>query len=194
MSGRDGAGVYPKLPRADGGTRAYLLVDGYNIIFAWDELRTLAEDASLEDARDRLVRVLANYQGAKGMPRGSLIVVFDAHKVKGNAGSMQTHGGLCVVYTAEAETADHFIERTTANLTRQRYTVTVATSDSLEQVIIMGNHALRLSARELHMDVLAAESETRAKADARRPVKNNQMMEHFDEELLDWFEAMRRKT
>ena len=182
------------MKRLSGAPIAYLLVDGYNIIHAWDELREIVETSSLEDARDKLLRILSNYHGSKGYKRGAVIVVFDAHKVKGGTGSVQTHGGLSVVYTAEAETADHYIERTAAVYVRNRYMVTVATSDSLEQVIIMGNGALRMSARELLDDVKIAEKDVHKRIDTRRPVKQNQMMDHFDSEVLDWFEEMRRKS
>jgi len=173
---------------------AYLLVDGYNIIHAWDELRELIEVSSLEDARDRLLRILSNYHGAKGYKRGAVIVVFDAHKVKGGVGSVQEYGGLNVVYTAEAETADHYIERTAATYVRAQSTVTVATSDSLEQVIILGKGAFRMSARELYDDVKDAEKDVYKQIDIRRPVKQNRMMEHFDSDVLNWFEEMRRKS
>ena len=173
---------------------AYLLVDGYNIIHAWDELRELVEKSSLEDARGRLLRIMANYQGSKGYQRGAVIVVFDAHKVEGGVGSVQLHGGVSVVYTAEAETADHYIERTAAVYVKARSTVTVATSDSLEQIIILGKGAFRMSARELYEDVMIEDKDVRKRIDTRRPVKNNQMMEHFDSDVLEWFEEMRRKS
>jgi len=172
----------------------YLLVDGYNIIHAWDELRHIMETSTLEDARDRLIRILANYQGGKGFAGGSVIVVFDAHKVKDGTGSVMLLGGVSVVYTAEAETADHYIERTAAVYVKNRSVVTVATSDSLEQVIIMGKGAYRMSARELWEDVQAADKEVRDRIGGRRPVKNNQLLEHLDPQVLDWFEAMRRKS
>jgi len=182
------------MSRYDRPKTSYLLVDGYNIIHAWDDLREIVENSSLEDARDKLLRILSNYQGAKGLAKGTVIVVFDAHKVVGGTGSVQMHGGLNVVYTSEAETADHYIERTTAVYVKNRCAVTVATSDSLEQVIIMGEGAQRLSARELLIDVKTAEKEVGAHIDARRPVKQNRLMEHFDENVLDWFEEMRRKS
>jgi len=172
----------------------YLLVDGYNIIHAWDNLRDIVEASSLEDARDKLLQILANYQGSRGYTHGTVIVVFDAHKVKGGTGSVQTYAGLSVIYTAEAETADHYIERAAAEYARRRYIVTVATSDNLEQVIIMGKGAYRLSARELFEDVTAAEKDVRKQIDTRRPVKNNQLLEHLDENVLEWFETMRRKS
>lgn len=124
--------------------KEYLLVDGYNIIFAWEELRELAA-VNIDSARDKLMDVLSNYQGYTG---GTLILVFDAYKVKGNPGSVQRYHNIHVVYTREAETADQYIEKTVHDIGR-RYRVTVATSDALEQMIIWGSGASRLSARGL---------------------------------------------
>ena len=109
----------------------YLLVDGYNIIFAWKKLNKLAED-NIEAAKDALINMLCNYQGVKKM---NLILVFDAYKVAGGQGSVEKQGGIYIVYTKEAETADSYIEYTTHVLSRD-YNVTVATSDGLEQMII----------------------------------------------------------
>ena len=135
----------------------YLLVDGYNIIHAWDELRTLGR-GDLDSARERLIHRLRNYQGWK---RCKVIVVFDAYKVKGNPGSVERLGDLWVVYTKEAETADMYIEKTTYALTQERreHRVRVATSDGLEQMIILGHGAVRMSAAELEFEVKQAEEE-----------------------------------
>ena len=137
-------GVYKK--QNDG--IEYLLVDGYNIIFAWDELKELAAE-SLAGARDRLIDIMSNYQGYMGC---ELILVFDAYKVKQNDGSITKYDNIYVVYTKEAETADMYIEKTTHRLGR-KHKVTVATSDALEQLIIMGQGALRMSARGLKDEV-----------------------------------------
>lgn len=118
-----------------------LLVDGYNMIFAWEELRALSE-VNIDSARDRLMDICCNYQGAVG---GTLILVFDAYKVKGNPGSAMQYHNIYVVYTKEAETADQYIEKTVHQMA-DRYQITVATSDRLEQMIIWGAGALRLSA------------------------------------------------
>ena len=134
----------------------YLLVDGYNIIFAWDELKALAAQ-DIAAARGALIDILANYQGFR---RCRVIAVFDAYKVKGNPGSVQTVHGVKVVYTKEAETADTYIERATYELRRERR-VRVATSDGPEQVIILGHGALRVSARAFHAEVEAARGEIR---------------------------------
>ena len=135
----------------------YLLVDGYNIIFAWDELQRLASQ-DVAAARGALIDILANYQGFR---KCRVIVVFDAYKVKGNPGSVQTVHGVKVVYTKEAETADTYIERATYELRRERR-VRVATSDGPEQVIILGHGALRVSARAFHAEVEAAEGQISA--------------------------------
>lgn len=124
--------------------KEYLLVDGYNIIFAWEELRALAA-VNIDSARDRLMDILSDYQGYTG---GTLILVFDAYKVKGNPGTVLQYHNIHVVYTREAETADQYIEKTVHDIGR-KYRVTVATSDALEQMIIWGSGASRLSARGL---------------------------------------------
>ena len=153
----------------------YLLVDGYNIIFAWDELNRLAAQ-DIAAARGALIDILANYQGFR---KCRVIVVFDAYKVKGNPGSVQTVHGVKVVYTKEAETADTYIERATYELRRERR-VRVATSDGPEQVIILGHGALRVSARAFHAEVEAAEGQISAmlqslvnRPRSERTVRNN---------------------
>lgn len=132
----------------------YLLVDGYNIIFAWPELNELSKD-NLDSARRKLMDILCNYQGYKGC---KLILVFDAYKVKGNPGSVEKYHNIYVVYTKEAETADQYIEKTVHDMhqtppNKGRYRVTVATSDALEQMIVWGNGAQRISALGFKADV-----------------------------------------
>lgn len=126
----------------------YLLVDGYNIIFAWDELHEMA-NADINAAREALINVLSNYQSVR---KCHLIVVFDAYKVKGGVGSIEKRHGLHVVYTKEAETADMYIEQASYDLSR-KHRVRVATSDGMEQMIILGHGAERLSATELKWEV-----------------------------------------
>ena len=126
----------------------FLLVDGYNIIFAWDELKKIAED-NLGLARKLLTDLLSNYQGFVGH---GVILVFDAYKVAGGKGSVEKVGGLYVVYTKEAETADAYIERVTFEMA-SKYRVRVATSDNLEQIIVLGHGATRISARTFHDEV-----------------------------------------
>lgn len=134
----------------------YVLVDGYNIIFAWDELKKIAED-DLELARTTLANRLCAY---RAMRNAEVILVFDAYKVKGNHGSCEKTGNITVVYTKEAETADSYIEKATHKLSRN-YNVKVATSDYMEQLIILGNGAYRVSANEFLGEVEAAEAELR---------------------------------
>lgn len=135
----------------------YLLVDGYNIIFAWDELNRLAKQ-NVEAARKRLIDILCNFQGYR---QCELILVFDAYKVKGNPGEVEKHGNISVVYTREAETADMYIEKVTHNLAR-KHRVRVATSDALEQLIILGHGALRVSAASFQEEVLEVEKAIRS--------------------------------
>ena len=126
----------------------YLLVDGYNIIFAWEELNSLAKE-NLDAARMKLMDIMSNYQGFR---KNHVILVFDAYRVKGNPGKVETYHNIQVVYTKEVETADSYIEKTTQTMTKDAM-VTVATSDYLEQLIILGQGALRMSARELLVEV-----------------------------------------
>ena len=137
---------YKAKPQPEG--PEYLLVDGYNIIFAWEDLKKLAQE-NLDLARTTLIDRLRNFQGFRQHP---VIVVFDAYKVKNNPGSIEHFGGLSVVYTKEAETADMYIERVTHELGK-KHKVRVATSDGLEQIIILGHGALRMSAENFRMEV-----------------------------------------
>lgn len=134
----------------------YLLVDGYNIIFAWDELKELAK-INLDSARTKLMDLLCNYQGYKKM---KLILVFDAYKVSGGKGSVNQYHNIHVIYTKEAETADQYIEKTVHEI-GQKYDVTVATSDNLEQMIIYGSGARRLSADGLWQEMQMVQAEIR---------------------------------
>lgn len=126
----------------------YLLVDGYNIIFSWEELKEMS-DVNLEAARMQLMDILCNYQGFR---QCTVILVFDAYKVRGNVGEVQKYNNIYVVYTKEAETADMYIEKTVHELNR-KYDITVATSDGMEQLIIMGQGARRISAREFKQEI-----------------------------------------
>ncbi len=133
----------PKPPKEE-----YLLVDGYNILFAWEQLRELAEE-NIDGARGRLLDILSNYQAIRGC---NLIVVFDAYRVQGHKTEMFDYHNIHVVYTREAETADAYIEKF-AHENGRKYRVTVATSDGLEQIIIRGAGCLLMSARELEQEV-----------------------------------------
>jgi len=128
----------------------FLLVDGYNILFAWDDLKELAA-RDIDAAREALMNILANYQAYK---KCNLILVFDAYKVKNNLGSVSRFDDIYVVYTKQAETADQYIEKTTYRLSNRRH-VRVATSDGIEQLIILGHGAERISARLFQDEVNA---------------------------------------
>lgn len=123
-------------------------MDGYNIIHAWDELKEMAK-INLESARRMLMDILCNYRGFK---KCIVILVFDAYRVKGNPGSVEHWNDIHVVYTKEAETADTYIERTTYDLAKE-HRVRVATSDNLEQMIILGHGAVRVSAQEFRAEI-----------------------------------------
>lgn len=140
----------------------YLLVDGYNIIFAWDELKELAK-TNLDAARGRLMDILCDYQG---FTKCHLILVFDAYKVKGNMGEAGKYHNIHVVYTKEAETADMYIEKVTRDM-GSKHRVRVATSDGLEQLIIMGHGAMRVSAAELEREVAEVKEKVREIIDGR---------------------------
>ena len=144
----------PKAPKYE--VPEYLLVDGYNVIFSWDNLKKLA-DSSIDGARNALINILCNYQGYK---RCEVIVVFDAYKVKGNHREIEKVNNITVVYTKEAETADMYIEKASLDLAK-KHKVRVVTSDALEQVIILGNGALRVSSREFQGRVKSAEANIR---------------------------------
>ena len=136
--------------------KQYLLVDGYNVIFAWKELDELAKH-NLDAARSKLMDILCNYQGYH---KKEVILVFDAYKVKGNPGEVQEYHNIHVVYTKEAQTADSYIEKATHELAK-KHDVTVVTSDGLEQLIIMGQGARRVSSREFELQIKEMEQEIR---------------------------------
>lgn len=166
--------------------KEYLLVDGYNIIFAWEDLNELSK-INTESARNKLMDRLSNYQGYKKM---TLILVFDAYKVKGNPGSVMKYHNIYVVYTKEAETADQYIEKTVHEIGR-KYQVTVATSDALEQVIILGQGGNRLSAANLLEEVEAVEAEISKKVQKKTSKEKNYLFDHLDEEMADLMEEVR---
>lgn len=135
----------------------YLLVDGYNVIFAWDSLKKLAQD-NIDSARNTLINILCNYHGYK---KCEVILVFDAYKVKGSAREVEKVNGITIVYTKEAETADMYIEKASYKLAKNNK-VRVVTSDAMEQLIILGNGALRVSSREFLFEVQQAEEDIRS--------------------------------
>ena len=175
-----------KQKKTPDGEKEYLLVDGYNIIFAWEDLKELAA-VNIDGAREKLMDILCNYQGFK---KSTLILVFDAYKVKGNPGSVETYHNIHVVYTKEAETADQYIEITVHEIGR-KYRVTVATSDQLEQVIILGQGGQRMSARELLEDVIEVSHQIRETARQKSSSEKNYLFDHLDEETATRMERIR---
>lgn len=166
----------------------YLLVDGYNIIFSWEELKDLSK-VSMDGARMRLMDILCNYQGFKAC---HVILVFDAYKVEGHVCEVQKYHNIYVVYTKEAETADQYIEKTVHELGK-KYRVRVATSDGLEQVIILGQGGLRLSAQELKEEIEATNQVIREEYLETVPKKTNLLFQNLDEETAAYVEAVRRE-
>ena len=168
------------------GEKEYLLVDGYNIIFAWDELRELSE-LNLESARGRLMDILCDLQGALGC---TVILVFDAYRVEGNRGEVLKYHNIHVVYTKEAETADQYIEKTVHEIGR-KHRVTVATSDGLEQVIILGQGAARLSAAGLHELVQLTKEQLRETVSQTEPGGKNYLFEQLSEDTRRLIDEIR---
>ena len=166
--------------------KEYLLVDGYNIIFAWEELRELAK-INIDGARGRLMDILSNYQGIR---KCTLILVFDAYKVEGFPGEIQQYHNIHVVYTKEAETADQYIEKFAHEIGR-KYEVTVATSDGTEQVIIRGQGCHLLSAKELHTEIVLAQKELRENHMEKAESTKNYLFHYLDEETAKEMEEVR---
>ena len=172
----------PKKPEEE----EYLLVDGYNIIFAWEELRELSK-VTIDGARQKLMDILCNYQGYK---KCTLILVFDAYKVTGNTGEAIDYHNIHVVYTKEAETADQYIEKLAHKIGRQ-YNVTVATSDGLEQLIIYGQGCHLMSARDLKEEVAWANEQIREEKAKLEKSGKNYLFHGADEELAAYLEDVR---
>ena len=164
----------------------YLLVDGYNIIFAWDELRELSE-IDLAAARGRLADILCNYQGYR---KCTLILVFDAYKVEGNLGEVAKYHNIHIVYTKEAETADQYIEKTVRKISKH-HSVTVATSDALEQVIILGQGARRMSAAGLKEEVELALKEIRGEHLEKGDILRTYLFDYLGEDTAKEMEEIR---
>ena len=166
--------------------KEYLLVDGYNIIYAWEDLKELA-DANLHAAQTKLMDILSNYQGFK---KCTLILVFDAYKIEGHAEEVITYHNIHVVYTKEAETADQYIEKTVHKIGRENQ-VTVATSDGLEQIIIMGQGAHRMSARGLRDEIKATENQIRQQWHEKRQSSKNYLIDNISDEMAQYMKEKR---
>lgn len=175
-----------KSPSQNDDGEEYLLVDGYNIIFAWEELRELSK-ITIDGARQKLMDILCNYQGYK---KCTLIVVFDAYKVTGSTGQALDYHNIHVVYTKEAETADQYIEKLAHKIGR-KYHVTVATSDGLEQLIIYGQGCLLMSARDLKEDIERINNQIREERQKLGKPGKNYLFQHADEELAGYLDDVR---
>lgn len=167
-------------------TQEILLVDGYNIIFSWDELNKLAQE-NLESARIKLADILCNYQGFK---KNEVILVFDGYKSKGNLGSVIHYNNIDIVYTKEAVTADQFIEMVAQQMARI-HTIRVATSDATEQIIILGKGAARVSAREFKIEVEEVEKSIKEIYEAKQTKKQNYLFDHASPEVARMLEQIR---
>ena len=166
---------------------SYLLVDGYNIIFAWEDLHELSEH-SMDAARNKLMETLSNYQGYTSQ---RVILVFDAYKVEGFPGEVTKWHNIDVVFTKEAETADQYIEKT-AHAIGRKYKVTVATSDGLEQVIIRSQGCLLMSARELRQEIERIKVEIRREHLEKNQERGNYLLNYLPEEEAERMEAIRQ--
>ena len=158
--------------------KEYLFVDGYNIINAWGNLQSLSE-MSLEMARNELIDIMSEYQHYTGI---KVIVVFDAHMVKGNSGKKDIVNGIEVVYTKEDETADQFIERTLDSIGRVKR-VRVATSDWMEQQVVLGRGGTRISARELEVEIENYKKFLKNKSKKKNQI-NDLMIGRLDDEII----------
>ena len=167
--------------------KEYLLVDGYNIIFAWEYLKELAE-INLEGARNLLADILCDYQGFK---QNQVILVFDAYRVTGNQGEIIPYHNIHIVYTKEAETADAYIEKTTHSFAK-KYQITVATSDALEQRIIMGHGAIRMSAQGLKEEIDRMRNEGMMEYQSQNQMGGKQyLFQDLSEDLKNHLENIR---
>ena len=165
--------------KQSGGQTEYFLVDGYNIIFAWDELKELSE-VNIDSARDKLLDILCDYQGSRGI---EVIAVFDAYRVQGHWTEAIDYHNIHVVFTKEAETADQYIEKF-AHENGRKYKVMVATSDRLEQIIIRGQGCGLYSARDLQEEVKRVKNQIRERTDRPGSGHKNYLLDGVSEELL----------
>lgn len=172
--------------KKEAAVQEYLLVDGYNVIFAWEELKELAK-VNIEAARGRLMDILCNYQGFK---KCVVILVFDAYKVEGYALEIQKYHNIHVVYTKEAETADQYIEKVVHEIGR-KYHVTVVTSDGVEQVVTLGQGGTLISAREFQEEVEIVRRQIEEEAKKRKESSKNYLFDHMDRELAEEMEEVR---
>ncbi len=159
--------------------KEYLFVDGYNVINTWDRFKEL-KNGNLEEARNELMEILSEYKHYSGI---EIILVFDAHLVKGNSGTKENYKGLEVVYTKENETADQYIEKKLDEIGRTKR-VRVATSDWMEQQIVLGRGGIRISSRELEVEIFNEKRLIDRKRDRENKI-NDMLMSRLDEETIE---------
>ncbi len=165
----------------------YLIVDGYNIINAWPGLSEILKD-NMEDARWKLIETLINYQG---YTKEKIILVFDAHLVKGNRETCERYGKIDVIFTKENETADHYIERFVHQIDKS-HKVRVATSDFLEQTIVLSKGAIRTSAKELYIEIMDVKKNMKEKTE-EKTIKRHTISSRLEENTLKALENLRRR-
>ena len=173
-------------PKKQDDVEEYLLVDGYNIIFAWEDLKELSK-LNIAGARGKLMDILCNYQGYK---KNTVILVFDGYKVPGNPGEVIKYHNIYVVYTKEAETADQYIEKTVHEIAK-KHRVSVATSDALEQVIIIGQGAYRMSAKDLLEEIKITNQEMREEHLQQTKKSKQYLFEGLSDEMAEFMDDVR---
>ena len=186
ISADAGIGTYHNYVKKSVDAEEYLLVDGYNIIFAWEDLNELSK-VNIEGARGKLMDILCNYQGYK---KNTVILVFDGYKVAGNPGEVTKYHNIYVVYTKEAETADQYIEKTVHQIAK-KHRVTVATSDGLEQMIIIGQGAQRISAREFRTEIEMTNQQIREEHLQETKKSNLYLFEGLSDEMAEFMDDVR---
>ena len=162
-------------------------VDGYNVINSWPNLKVI-KDFSYESSRQQLIDTLQNYSEYKGY---KMIIVFDAHMVRGSLEKKEKQGELVVIFTREGETADNYIERMVNNIGRKSE-VSVVTSDSLVQQVTFQRGAIRMSSIEFYHEVISIENKIRSKTEKKYLEKRNSIEERIDEKTLEKLEKIRR--
>lgn len=175
-----------KSTKKDEQVQEFLLVDGYNVIFAWEDLKELA-NVNIAAARNKLMDALCNYQGFK---KCTVILVFDAYKVESELHEVMRYHNIHVVYTKQAETADQYIEKVVHSIAK-KYHVTVVTSDGVEQVVTLGQGGTLISSREFEVEMEMVKRQIREEAEQRRERGKNYLFDHLDKELADTMEEVR---
>ncbi len=175
-----------KVEKKEERIQEFLLVDGYNVIFAWEDLKELAK-VDIAAARSKLMDELCNYQGFK---KGTVILVFDAYKVEGELQEVMHYHNIHVVYTKQAETADQYIEKVVHSIGK-KYHVTVVTSDGVEQVVTLGQGGTLISSREFEVEMNIVKEQIREEAKQRREKGKNYLFDYMDSKLADTMEEVR---